>query len=168
MHTLYLKCITNRDIVYSTGNSAQCYVVAWKGEEFQKNGYIYMYGWVTFLFTWITTLLIGYTLKQNKKLKKKKDTWGKKDAWGSILKFCMFLFCFHSWMVRHRTLSAFWRLSIAFKVQLLFIENMKSIWFLIFFMWPITYYPYPFPALLQKFVGTFLWPQGLEFHDNVT
>ena len=31
MYTLlYLKWITNKDLLYSTWNSAQCYVVAWK------------------------------------------------------------------------------------------------------------------------------------------
>ena len=35
MYTLlYLKWITNKDLVYSTGNSAQCYVAAWMGGEF--------------------------------------------------------------------------------------------------------------------------------------
>ena len=31
---LYLKCITNKDLLYSTWNSAQCYVAAWKGGGF--------------------------------------------------------------------------------------------------------------------------------------
>ena len=31
---LYLKWITNKDLLYSTGNSAQCYVAAWMGAEF--------------------------------------------------------------------------------------------------------------------------------------
>ena len=31
---LYLKCINNEGLLYSTGNSAQCYVAAWMGEEF--------------------------------------------------------------------------------------------------------------------------------------
>ena len=31
---LYLKQITSKDLLYSTGNSAQCYVAAWMGEEF--------------------------------------------------------------------------------------------------------------------------------------
>jgi len=31
---LYLKWITNKDLLYSTGNSAQCYVAAWMGGEF--------------------------------------------------------------------------------------------------------------------------------------
>ena len=34
MYTLlYLKQITNKDLLYSTGNSAQCYVAAWMGGE---------------------------------------------------------------------------------------------------------------------------------------
>ena len=32
---LYLKWITNKDLLYSTGNSAQCYVAAWMGGEFR-------------------------------------------------------------------------------------------------------------------------------------
>ena len=31
---LYLKQITNKDLLYSTGNSAQCYVAVWMGGEF--------------------------------------------------------------------------------------------------------------------------------------
>ena len=35
MYTLlYLKWITNKDLLYSTGNSAQCYVAAWMGRGF--------------------------------------------------------------------------------------------------------------------------------------
>ena len=35
MYTLsYLKQITSRVLLYSTGNSAQCYVAAWMGGEF--------------------------------------------------------------------------------------------------------------------------------------
>ena len=30
---LYLKRITNKDLLYSTGNSAQCYGAAWMGQE---------------------------------------------------------------------------------------------------------------------------------------
>jgi len=45
MYTLLcLKWIANKDLLYSTGNSAQCYVVAWMGGEFGDNGYMYMYG----------------------------------------------------------------------------------------------------------------------------
>ena len=31
---LYLKWITNKDLLYTTGSSAQCYVAAWMGGEF--------------------------------------------------------------------------------------------------------------------------------------
>ena len=31
---LFLKWITDKDLLYSTGNSAQWYVAAWMGEEF--------------------------------------------------------------------------------------------------------------------------------------
>ena len=34
MYTLlYLKWITNKDLLYSTGNSAQCYAAAWMGGQ---------------------------------------------------------------------------------------------------------------------------------------
>ena len=36
MYTLlHLKWITNKDLLYSTENSAQCYVAAWMGGEFR-------------------------------------------------------------------------------------------------------------------------------------
>ena len=41
-HLQYLKWITNKDLLYSTGNSAQCYVAAWMGGEFGEEG-IYVY-----------------------------------------------------------------------------------------------------------------------------
>ena len=35
MYTLlYLKCITNKYLLYSTWNSAQCYLAAWMGGKF--------------------------------------------------------------------------------------------------------------------------------------
>ena len=37
MYTLlYLKWITNKDLLYSTWNSAQCCVAAWMGGEFGR------------------------------------------------------------------------------------------------------------------------------------
>ena len=45
MYTLlYLKWITNKDLMYSTWNSAQCYVAASMGGCLGENGYVYMYG----------------------------------------------------------------------------------------------------------------------------
>ena len=38
MYTLlYFKWITNKDLLYSTGNSAQCYVAVWMGGELGEN-----------------------------------------------------------------------------------------------------------------------------------
>ena len=71
MYTLlYLKSITNKDILYSTWNSAQCYVAAWWKGGLGENGYMYMYGWVPSLFTSnYHNTVHGYTPIQNKKLK---------------------------------------------------------------------------------------------------
>ena len=45
MYTLlYLKWITNKALLYSTGNSAQCFVVTQMEEGFGKNGSMYIYG----------------------------------------------------------------------------------------------------------------------------
>ena len=60
---LCLKWITNKILLYSTGNSAQCYVAAWRGEEFGGE-WIHVYVMTEFLHCppeTITTLLISYT-----------------------------------------------------------------------------------------------------------
>ena len=46
MYTLlYLKCITNKDLLYSTWNSTQCFVAVWMGGEFGREWiHVYMYG----------------------------------------------------------------------------------------------------------------------------
>ena len=41
---LHLTWTPNRDLPYSTGNSAQCHVAAWMGGESGGDGYVYMYG----------------------------------------------------------------------------------------------------------------------------
>ena len=47
MYTLlHLKQITNKDVLYSTGNSAQCYVAAWMGREFGGE-WIHVYVWLS-------------------------------------------------------------------------------------------------------------------------
>ena len=43
---LCLKWITNKDLLYSTGNSAQCYVADWMGGEFGEER-IHVYVWVS-------------------------------------------------------------------------------------------------------------------------
>ena len=46
MYTLlYLKWIINKDLLYSTVNSAQCYVAAWMGERFGRE-WTYVYIWL--------------------------------------------------------------------------------------------------------------------------
>ena len=42
---LYLKWITNKDLLCSTENSAQCYVAAWMGREFGGE-WIHVYAWL--------------------------------------------------------------------------------------------------------------------------
>ena len=45
MYTLlYLKWITNKDLLYSTGNSPRCYVAAWIGGGFGGD-WIHVYLW---------------------------------------------------------------------------------------------------------------------------
>jgi len=40
---LYLTWRTSKDLLDSTGNSAQFHVAAWMEGEFGENGYMYMY-----------------------------------------------------------------------------------------------------------------------------
>ena len=45
MYTLlYLNGLNNKDLLHSKRNSAQCYVAAWMGGEFEEKGYMNMYG----------------------------------------------------------------------------------------------------------------------------
>ena len=47
MYTLlYLKRITNKDLLYSTENSAQCHGAVWMGGEFRRE-WIYVYVWLS-------------------------------------------------------------------------------------------------------------------------
>ena len=60
---LCLKWITYKDLLYSTGNSAQRYVVARMGAEL-KGEWIHVYVWLSSLCCppeTIITLLISYT-----------------------------------------------------------------------------------------------------------
>ena len=60
---LYLKWRTNGDLLYSTGNSAQCYVAAWTGGEFEGevDTSIGMAESLCCAPKTITILLIGFT-----------------------------------------------------------------------------------------------------------
>ena len=75
MYTLlYLKWVTNKDLLYSTENSAPCYVAAWMGGEF---GGQWVHAHVPLSpsaeHLKLTTLLISHTPTQNKKAFLKKD-----------------------------------------------------------------------------------------------
>ena len=43
---LYLKWIANKDLLYNTRDSAQCYVAAWMGGEFGKE-WIHVCAWLS-------------------------------------------------------------------------------------------------------------------------
>ena len=44
---LYLKWITNKDLLYTTGNSAQCYMAAWMGRV--QGEWVQVYVWLSLL-----------------------------------------------------------------------------------------------------------------------
>ena len=70
---LYLKWITNKDLLYSAGTSTQCYVAAWMGGEFGGE-WIRVDMAVSLCCSpeTITTLFINYNPKQKVlKIKKK-------------------------------------------------------------------------------------------------
>ena len=47
MYTLlYFKWINNKDLLYSIGNSTQCYMAAWMGGELGGEG-IHVYVWLS-------------------------------------------------------------------------------------------------------------------------
>ena len=79
---LHLKWITNKDLLYSTWNSAQCYVAVWIGGEFGGE-WIHVYVWLSPFAIYLKPsqhcLLIVYTSIQNK-----------------MLFFFFKAFCFHS------------------------------------------------------------------------
>ena len=58
MYTLlYLKWITNKDLLCSTGNSTQCHVAAWMGGEFEGE-------WIH-AFIWLSPFPIHLKLSQH-------------------------------------------------------------------------------------------------------
>ena len=67
---LYLKWITNKDLLYSTWDSAQCYMApAWEW-SLGENGCMYMAVHLHCSPETVPTLLIGYTLIKIKSEKK--------------------------------------------------------------------------------------------------
>ena len=76
MYTLlHLKWITNKDLLYSAGKSAQSYVAAWTGGELGREWYMYIGGWVLLLFTWKCHSTVHQLYSKIKwKVKKKKKS----------------------------------------------------------------------------------------------
>ena len=69
---LYLKQMTSADLLYSTGNSAQCYVAGWmRGIWGRVDTCICMAEFLYCIPETITILLIGYTPYKIKSLKKR-------------------------------------------------------------------------------------------------
>ena len=48
--TIYIKYVTNKNPLYSTGNCAQHSAVAHMGKDLMKNGYVYLYNRFTLLY----------------------------------------------------------------------------------------------------------------------
>ena len=68
---LYFKWITNKDLLYSTWNSAQCYVAAWMGGQFGVEG-VKVCVWLSLGGSRETITLSVNWLHPNEKLKVKK------------------------------------------------------------------------------------------------
>ena len=66
---MYLKCITNKELLDSTGNSAQWYMAVWMGGEFGGE-WIHAYVWLSPFAVHLKPSqhcsLINYTPIQNK------------------------------------------------------------------------------------------------------
>ena len=62
---LYLKWMTNKNLLYSTENSVQCYVAAWMGGEFGGE-WIDAIGWAPLLFTWSHLIVCESVVPQYK------------------------------------------------------------------------------------------------------
>ena len=64
---LYLKWMSNKGLLYSAGNSAQCYLAAWMGGEFGGEC-IHVYVWLSPL---AVNQLLWLYLSTKQKVKKK-------------------------------------------------------------------------------------------------
>ena len=83
MYTLlYLKWITNKDLLYSTGNSVQCYVAAETGQKF-RGEWVHVHVWLSPFIVHLKSsqhrqsAILQYKIKSFKEIiKKKKKTGG--------------------------------------------------------------------------------------------
>ena len=75
---MYIKQITKKDLLYSTGKSAQYSVMTYKGIESKKKSayiyiYIYIYNWLTLLYSRNGHNIVTSTILQLKKKSFKKS-----------------------------------------------------------------------------------------------
>ena len=54
---IYKKWVANKDLLYSTGNSAQCFVEAWMGGEFEGK-------WMD-VYVWLSPFAVHLKLLQH-------------------------------------------------------------------------------------------------------
>ena len=81
MYTLlYLKWITNKDLLYSTGNSVQCYVAAETGQKF-RGEWVHVHVWLSPFIVHLKSsqhrqsAILQYKIKSFKEIIKKKKKY---------------------------------------------------------------------------------------------
>ena len=74
---LYTEWMVNRDLLYSTRDSAPCSLITYMGKEFKKNGYMYVYNGVTLLYSRNDHNIVNQ-LESNKTSKKKKTPYSQR------------------------------------------------------------------------------------------
>ena len=81
---LYLKWIANKNLSYSTWNSAQCYVPVWMAVG--RMDTMYIYGWVPSLYTWNYHNIVNWLYLKTKCFRclKKKNFFNKQKTWEDI------------------------------------------------------------------------------------
>ena len=81
---LYLKWISNKNLLYSTENSSQCYGAAWMGGEFGGE-WIHIYVWLSpfsvhlRLSQHCSLAILQYKIKSLGKMKKQKERGGRDE-----------------------------------------------------------------------------------------
>ena len=104
---LYLKWVNSKRLLYSTWNSAQCYVADGRRVWGRMDACIYITESLHCSPETITTLLISYTSIENEKLKKKISTSFLKDFLKSSFSFTEKLHSFHISLTFHPLPSLF-------------------------------------------------------------
>ena len=69
----YMEWLANGDLLYSTGNSAQCSGIIYVGKESEREWIVYIYNWITLLYNInyhnsVNQLYFNKTLKYKKRM----------------------------------------------------------------------------------------------------